>query len=246
MAKTTPLKRQSLPAAIADRLRATIVAGELSAGARLAGHRDLARQYDVSIGSVREALSMLTSEGLVEIRPGSGTFVASGLDRRLPTTPQSLPEIRDLIEARKVIESRIAALAADRATPEQLVAITMALARMEAAAGTPLTFVEADLAFHLAVAAAANNRYLRAMMDDLRELLRDDIRLSVETAFARTGTLEPSLTLHRELAGCIVGGDATGAALAALAILERNEQFVLGLYSLVENDARGRREGHGA
>jgi GntR family transcriptional repressor for pyruvate dehydrogenase complex len=243
---TTPLKRQSLPAAIADRLRATIVAGELQAGARLAGHRDLARQYDVSVGSVREALSMLMSEGFVEIRPGSGTFVATAAGRRGPTTPQTLPEIRDLIEARKVIESRVASLAADRATPEQLEAIGSALKRMEAAADDPLAFVEADLAFHLAIAAAANNRYLRNSLDDLRELLRDDIRLSVETAFDRTGTLQPSLALHRELTRRIVDGDGTGAARAALAILERNEQFVLGLYSLVDDAARRQREGSDA
>lgn len=233
MAKTTPLRRQNLSDTIAARLRATIAGGELPAGAQLVGHRDLARQYEVSVGSVREALSMLMSEGLIEVRPGRGTFVAaSAATAALRTAPLSLSEIHDLLDARRVIEARIASLAAERAAPGQLDAIGAALARMEAAVDQPESFIDADVEFHLAVAAAANNRYLIRMMNDLRDLLRHDMRLSVETAFRRTGTLRPSLVLHEVLAQRIRAADAPGATRAALAILERNEQFVRSLYTM--------------
>lgn len=235
MAKTTHLRRHSLPDTIAARLRATIAGRDLPPGARLAGHRDLARQYGVSVGSVREALSMLMSEGLVEMRPGRGTFVAaSAATSALREGPLSSSEIEDVLEARRVIEGRIAALAAERATPAQLQAIDAALARMDAARDHPETYVGADLEFHLAVAAAANNRYLDRMMNDLRDLLREDMRLSVETAFRRTGTLRPSVTLHEALAQRIQERDAAGAEQASLAILERNEQFVRALYAIVD------------
>src|SRR4051812_43722169 len=60
------VRRASLPAGIADQMRRRILTGELSPGTRLPGHRELAAMYSVSVGSVREAISMLVSAGLVE------------------------------------------------------------------------------------------------------------------------------------------------------------------------------------
>ena len=73
-----PVRRANLPAGIAAELRGRILRGELQPGARLPGHRELAAMYAVSVGSVREAISMLVSARLVETRAGSGTFVVDG------------------------------------------------------------------------------------------------------------------------------------------------------------------------
>ena len=173
---------------------------------------------------------MLTSEGLVEVRPGRGTFVApAGSSAESRAAPLSPSDIHDLLETRQVIEGRIASLAAERADARQAEAIRAALDRMAAAVASPRMFVEADLDFHVVVSAASNNRYLHQMTLTLRDLLREDIRLSVETAFRRTGTLRPSLALHAALAERILGADPAGATQAALAILQRNEQFATGL-----------------
>lgn len=224
---------------VAARLRARIASGEVARGAQIASHRGLAREFGVSVGSVREALSMLASEGVVEIKPGRGTFAGSAeLTLALSPMRATSAEIRDLIEARKVVESRVAQLAAERATPRQLDCVRSAFRQMELAALDPEAFVEADVEFHLAIAAAANNRYLHTVLHDLRGQLRDDMRLSVETAFRRTGTLDASLALHRALMERILARDTTGAPAALLAILERNEQFVLGLYALLEPGPR--------
>ena len=69
-------RRSNLPAIIASELRGQILRGELKPGAQLPGHRELAAMHAVSVGSVREAISMLISAGLIETRPGRGTYVA--------------------------------------------------------------------------------------------------------------------------------------------------------------------------
>src|SRR5262249_9762454 len=71
-----PVRRANLPMAIADQLRRQIAAGEFTPGQQLPGHRDLASIFNVSVGTVREAISTLVSEGLIEARAGWGTFVA--------------------------------------------------------------------------------------------------------------------------------------------------------------------------
>ena len=72
-----PARRTNIPATIATNVRAQILRGELPAGTQLPGHRELAAMYSVSVGSVREAISMLVSSGLIQTRAGRGTYVAS-------------------------------------------------------------------------------------------------------------------------------------------------------------------------
>src|SRR5262245_52716331 len=115
------IRRENLPAGIAAELRRRIRHGEIEAGGRLPGHRELAAAFSVSVGSVREAISMLISEGLIETRAGLGTFVADGAPAS-PSAKTGRPltrrEVEELVEAREVIEVELAALAARRAVPE--------------------------------------------------------------------------------------------------------------------------------
>src|SRR5207249_1536368 len=128
------------PASIASQLRGQILRGELKPGAQLPGHRELAAIYSVSVGSVREAISMLISNGLIETRAGRGTYVAESSPPTETTT--SAPalqrqEVEELTEARRVIEVQLAALAAERATPAQVDALRNAGERMDEAAANP-------------------------------------------------------------------------------------------------------------
>jgi GntR family transcriptional repressor for pyruvate dehydrogenase complex len=230
-----PARRPNLPATIASNLRARIMSGELSAGARLPGHRDLASMYSVSVGSVREAISMLISNGLIETRAGQGTYVAAPppqteLKRAAP--PLQRHEVEELTEARRVIEVQLAALAAERATPEQVQALEQATARMEAAAANPYDYPEADVDFHLVLAEAAGNRYLLQAMLDIRSLLKQDMELGAEAAIRRFGDLRISVESHRRLLEAIAERDPRRAAHEAGEIVNRNQKFVLGLYAL--------------
>jgi DNA-binding FadR family transcriptional regulator len=228
--------RETLPASIAATLRRQITSGELTPGQHLPGHRELASQYGVSLGSMREAISMLVSAGLVETRAGRGTYVA--LDPPLVEAgpPLTRAEVEELVEARAVIEVQLARFAAERATAAQIDALRRAVEQMDEAATSPTSYPDADVEFHLALAVAGNNRYLLQAMNDIRTLLRDDMVLGAEAAIRRFGDLSISVASHRRLAEAVAARDADTAAAVAAEIVNRNRAFVLGLYTLGERD----------
>jgi GntR family transcriptional repressor for pyruvate dehydrogenase complex len=232
------LTRETLPTGIAAKLRRQIETGELAPGAQLPGHRDLAAQFNVSLSSVREAISMLVSAGLVETRAGRGTFVApASLNRPRVGPPLTRAEVVELVEARIVIEAHLARLAAQHATEAQIASLEQAVERMREASESPTSYPDADVDFHLALAAAANNRYLLQSMVDIRALLRDDMELGAEAAIRRFGNLEPSVESHRRLCDAISARDADAAEALVVEIVNRNREFVLGLYALGEKGA---------
>ena len=211
------------------------MSGELPAGVQLPGHRDLASMYSVSVGSVREAISMLISNGLIETRAGRGTYVSAAppqTEFARATQPLQRHEVEELTEARRVIEVQLAALAAERATPEQVEALERATERLEAAAANPYDYPEADVDFHLVLAEAAGNRYLLQAMLDIRSLLKQDMELGAEAAIRRFGDLRISVESHRRLLEAVAARDSGRAAHEAGEIVNRNQKFVLGLYAL--------------
>lgn len=233
---TGNLRRPNLPTTIATELRRQILHHELRPGEQLPGHRDLAARYEVSLGSVREAISMLVSAGLVQTRAGRGTYVLDGAPAEPSRVgpPLSRGEVEELVEARSVIEVELAALAAERATPEQIEKLKAAAKRMDDASSSPDRYPEADVDFHLALAEAANNRYLLQAMIDIRALLREDMELGAEAAIRRFGDLRISVLSHRRLAEAIEGRDPDAARETVDEIVSRNRKFVLGLYALGE------------
>jgi GntR family transcriptional repressor for pyruvate dehydrogenase complex len=230
-----PIRRENLPASLAAELRRQILRNELEPGAQLPGHRELAALYAVSVGSVREAISMLISAGLVQTRAGRGTYVVDGGDLPQAETigpPLGRREVEELIEAREVIELQLAAMAAERASAGQIERLKQAADRMEAAAASPEKYPEADVEFHLALAEASGNRYLLKAMIDIRALLKQDMELGAEAAIRRFGDLQISVESHRRLVEAIEAGDPDGSRRILGEIVSRNHKFVLGLYAM--------------
>lgn len=227
-------RQANLPASIASQLRGRIVRGELGPGAQLPGHRELAAIYSVSVGTVREALSMLMGSGLIETRVGSGTYVTAPASPNATVVVPALErrEVEELTEARRLIEVHLAALAAERATPAQVNALKLAVERMKVAAANAYEYPNADVEFHLALAEAAGNRYLLRAMLDIRSLLRQDMELGAEAAIRRFGDLRISVDSHRRLVEAIEARDPKAAREVADEIVSRNQKFVLGLYAL--------------
>lgn len=236
--------RRNVSVGIADRLRQRILHGRLQPGERLPGHRDLAASFSVSMGSVREAISMLISEGLVETRAGSGTFVAREVRPSRGVVrdhPLDRKQIEELIEAREVLEPRVVALAAQRALAEQVRRLWEAVEQMEEAASDPKAFAEADVELHMAIAEASGNRFLMKATMDARSMIERDMELSAEVGIRRLGSLQFSVDAHRRLIAAIAAGEAEKARQIMLNILRRNHEFVLSLYSSgeVSMDAAG-------
>src|SRR5215218_8540447 len=152
---------------IADQIAALIERGEYGPGARLPPERDLAKQLGVSRPSVREALIALEVEGYVEVRIGSGVYVAGP---RAGEPPAALPADSgpfELIRARWLIEAECAALAAKSATRAQIRAIEEALDGMDAERERGVVPLAADRQFHLRIAEASGNSALALVVKTL-------------------------------------------------------------------------------
>ena len=230
-----PIRRENLPASIAADLRRQILTGALAPGAQLPGHRELATIYAVSVGSVREAISMLISARLLETRAGRGTYVVAGpaaAEAPAPGEELGRREAEELIEAREAIELRLVVMAIERASAEQLAGLRRGIERMEIAAASPGEYPNADLEFHLALADAAGNRYLLRALNEIRSLLRRDMELATEAAIRRFGDLAVSVESYRQLVDAIEARDAPAAREILASILSRNRESVLGLYAL--------------
>jgi DNA-binding FadR family transcriptional regulator len=152
---------QRLYRQIAEQVRSLIAAGEFKPGSRLPAERELAAQLGVSRPSVREALIALEVEGRVEVRVGSGVYVLPA-DRNAPATLVPAGEWGpfELLHARRAIEGEIAALAATHAKRRHRQQIRSAIDAMQADIERGAAPLDADGAFHAAVAAASGNAVL--------------------------------------------------------------------------------------
>ena len=188
---------------IADQLRTLIGKGEVAPGARLPAERDLARQLGVSRPSLREALIALEVEGLLDVRVGSGIYVApaKGRDRAFEINGASGPF--EVIRARWMIEGECAALAARHATPAQLRAIKRAHAELLREARRDHNPLDADRAFHVAIAEATGNSALELVVQTLWD--------------QRVGPLYRALEVKLEYPA--MAGDTTGEHEAVLAAI---------------------------
>lgn len=152
----------SAPEALAEQIVARIRHGELNPGTCLPSQRELARAFEVGLGTVREAVKILNVMGYLEVVPGKGTFIAksapvqsrelSGFDRAMEAI-----SLAELMTAREVIESGAARMAAERADPEDLERLRTAVQRMRADCASIESYYQNDFEFHLAVAEASNN-----------------------------------------------------------------------------------------
>ncbi|RAX38566.1 FadR/GntR family transcriptional regulator [Rhizobium tropici] len=155
--------RQRLAQQVIDQLRAQIETGKLKVGDQLPTEPQLEAAFGVSRTVVREAIADLRAAGLVKPVQGKGVFVAEQTARgELALTPveiKSIPETLELLEFRMAAEGEAAAIAAYRRTAAQEAAIAAANRKMAMLIDQGLPTVEADYEFHMAIAAATNNRF---------------------------------------------------------------------------------------
>ena len=181
-----PLRPSNLTDQVSSAMTARIASGALQPGSRLPTEQELSGEFGVSRTVVREAISRLKSEGLVETRQGSGAFVAQsklGIPFRIdPVSVESFDATVDILELRLAVESEAAALAAERADADQLQAIRQALDEVRAAFERGDEGVDEDLAFHRAIAEATHNsKYV-----DLAEFLERYVRRQIQITGGRT------------------------------------------------------------
>jgi len=197
-------------------VRGLIERGALRPGDRLAPERELVRQIGVSRTSVQEGLRSLAAMGVVRTRKRSGVYITSG-----PPTLASEPVVLlaaihgvgrgRLFEVRRALEGSTAALAAERATENQLAVMADAVAGMSATLADPQAFLHYDIRFHRAVATGANNLVLGALVEMVASLFYEQRRATIERA---QDSLREGADMHRGIYRAIRSRDANRARAA--------------------------------
>jgi GntR family transcriptional repressor for pyruvate dehydrogenase complex len=185
---------------VVDHVRQLVANGELKPGDRLPPERELARKLKISRSSLRAGIGFLSAMGVLKSRHGAGTFVATGppaLDSSSLTVLGALHGFLpwQMFEARLVIESSVAGLAAERATGDHIAELAEEIAEMYAALDDPQEYLIHDVRFHRTIARASGNPILGALMETITASLYDTRRMTVDNS----SDLKESAELHREI-----------------------------------------------
>jgi GntR family transcriptional regulator, transcriptional repressor for pyruvate dehydrogenase complex len=205
-----PIERRKVYELVSERLGAQI-GTSLQPGDTLPSERELAGRYAVGRSSVREALRMLESRGLIESR-GSGAFVVAPWRNPFqePIGAVVAGEEVDrtqLFEVRRMLEAEAASLAARRRSQGDLELMHEATDAMAAAVDSLDDYVAADIRYHLVIAEATGNRLLLHLMQAIRERLTE----MFGTVYRFPGGPQRSIAQHREITQAIAAGDTEQA-----------------------------------
>lgn len=207
-----PLARSRLYEQVVQRLREHVTDSGLDVGDRLPAERELAERLGVSRASVRQAIVVLEVQGMVEVRHGGGTYLRK---RTLDSDPvdelvarkRRLP---DVFDAREALETKLAELAAERRTDDDMAEIDAALDDMRAQVDSGDHGNDGDRRFHAAITAAAHStmlaEFMRTIADDIAESRRESLR--------QPGRPPRSLAQHERIADAIRAGHGRAAATA--------------------------------
>ena len=224
-----PVKSVRIYEDIVRQVKGLIADGHLKSGDRLPPERDLAERFRVSRTSVREALRSLQSRGLIEIRAGEGAFVRDVSVEALiePLALVILPyreAVGELFEARRLLEPAIAAMAARRASREEIAEMERILAEQAREVAHGRTGMAQDSALHAAIAQSAHNRAIVRIVSALVDLLAQSREESLHTPGRPTRSHQD----HRRILQAIRRRDEAGARRAMLEHLTAVEKLVTG------------------
>lgn len=223
---------KNLTRTIVDDLGKAVVTQRFKVGAPLPFEADLCKEYHASRPIVREAVKMLTAKGLLVARQRKGTIVQpesewSLLDpdvlRWMLERDFSIELLIDFTEMRLAIEPRAAALAAQSATGPQRRALISAIDRMFAAERGEDDPLESDIAFHVAVLKASNNRFLQQFTD----LSDTTLRFSIRRTNEYKGVSRASAAEHKAVMDAILQGEPDRATQQMFELIHRALDLLL-------------------
>jgi len=228
MAEFRPIKTRKIYEEIVDQLRELIITGRFNPGDKLPSERDMAHMLGVSRASVREAVVALQAIGILDVKPGEGTFVSATMNAEtieplamvLSVEKNSLAQ---LMEVRRILEVEAAALAALRATAEDRDKMVELLNEMRATAERHEQGVEFDLFFHYAIAEATKNPLLRRIIKTLDNMMHQTFLINRNEMYANPKTAERILNEHQVILDAILAGDAASAREGMLRHLDHVE-----------------------
>lgn len=193
---------------VVNHIRALIENGTLQPGDKIPPEREFARSLNISRASLRTGIGYLAAMGVMKVRHGVGTFVADGPAEFGKASFSLLGALHgfqswQMFEVRMILESNLAALAAERATEEHHTALAEEVAEIFASIDSPSDFLIHDVFFHRILSQASGNPILAALMETITSALYDKRRKTVE----RSTDLRESAEMHRMIYRAVRGRD---------------------------------------
>jgi len=200
---------------VVNHIRAKIEDGTLQPGDKIPPEREFAKALNISRASLRTGIGYLAAIGVMKVRHGVGTFVADGPAELGKSSLGLLSALHgfkswQMFEARKLLETNLAALAAERREEEHLTQLAEEVAEMDATVDDPAQYLIHDVRFHRTISQASGNPILAALMETVSTALYDERRTTAERARDRRTSLEA----HREIYRAIRAGSAAEARTA--------------------------------
>ncbi|MBX3058149.1 MAG: FadR family transcriptional regulator [Anaerolineae bacterium] len=231
------VERAALPEQIAERILHMIKERQLRPGDKLPAERELAAMMNVGRPALREALRALAMMNVIEIRQGAGAYVTELETAQLVqhldfVFSLSDTAILDLFDARKIVETGIIELAAQRITDDEITELQACLEESIQSMHDPELFLLADLELHTQITRAARNPILLRLMESIHQLGLASRR--------RTGHLpgvtEQSTADHQRIVDALANRDPVAARAAMLAHLENVEEKLKRLAEMNEGE----------
>ena len=224
MAEFQEVKVARVSDSIVAQIESMILEGLLKPGERLPAERDLAEKLNVSRPSLREAIVILESRGMLEAKRGGGTFIrdiaGAAITDPLVDLLQSRPETTfDVLELRHALEEVAAYQAARRATDSDRKIIEQRYSELESVYSAdsldPSQEALADMEFHLSIADASHNLALVHVMRGLMSVLKNSISFNLNRIRESGDNHTAVQAQHRALFEAVITGDAEAARDAA-------------------------------
>jgi GntR family transcriptional repressor for pyruvate dehydrogenase complex len=226
------IKAAKLSDVIVEQLENMILEGSLLPGERLPPERELAKQFEVSRPSLREAIQKLEAKGLVTRRQGGGTFVKNQLEEGLSDPLFNLiskhPESQfDLLEFRHALEGIAAFYAAMRGTENDFNKVQQSFENIAAVSDDLIQKAKAINAFHYSVAEASHNVVLLHLVRGMQPLLEQNVLQNLEVLLQKSDVSEQLAEHRRVLMNAVINGNPEDARLASNAHLAFIEEALL-------------------
>jgi GntR family transcriptional regulator, transcriptional repressor for pyruvate dehydrogenase complex len=218
----TPPRRQRLSDSITEHIERLIVDGRLKPGDPLPSERDLAKHLGVSRPSLREALLVLESRGLVQARRGggfgvtdvTGPTITDPLVHLLQRHPSTIDDVLELRHGLECVAAYFAAIRATDSDAKRLGDMSAAMKRRRATRD-PLEDADLDVDFHMAIAEASHNVALVHVMRGIFNLMRSNMMRSREVLYRQPGNVTLLDDQHAAIVRAIVARDHDAARAAA-------------------------------
>jgi|YelNatPaOPRAMG01_1025707.scaffolds.fasta_scaffold45314_2 GntR family transcriptional repressor for pyruvate dehydrogenase complex len=191
-----PIKKISIVEQTIDRIYNLIKKDNLQVNDRLPSERELSQQLGISRNSLREALRVLEMMGVIKVTHGSGMVIDASRVSEALTRPLSFAllinrrKLNELFEARMVVESECAGLAAERATLDEINALKAAYDRLLQYRFDRKKGIHCELLIHDLIAKASHNEILQEILKSLRHILKESREITVPSSGVSTETVE--------------------------------------------------------